>query len=131
MLCDWLVEVHRKFEMLPETLFLTINLTDRFLSTTQIKRSKLQLVGVTAMVIASKYEEIYPPVINDFVYFTDNAYKREEILQMEERMLHTLQYGIQTVSPYRFLERFFTLKNASQTEQNVALFMLEGCLIQY
>lgn len=41
MLCDWLVEVHRKFEMLPETLFLTINLTDRFLSTTQIRRSKL------------------------------------------------------------------------------------------
>lgn len=83
------------------------------------------------MVIASKYEEIYPPVVNDFVYFTDNAYTREEILQMEERMLKTLQFGVQTVSPYRFLERFFTLKNASQTERNVAQFMLEGCLIQY
>lgn len=113
MLIDWIVEVHRKFNMLPETLFLTVNLIDRFLSTTQIKRSDLQLVGVTAMVIASKYEEIYPPVVNDFVYFTDNAYTRERVLEMEEKMLMTLQFGIHTVSPYRFFERFVTLKNAN------------------
>ena len=94
MLCDWLVEVHRKLDMLPETLFLSINLTDRYLSTTEIRRSKLQLVGVTAMVIASKYEEIYPPVVNDFVYFTDNAYTRDEILMMEKSILETLHFGV-------------------------------------
>ena len=113
-LIDWLVEVHKKFNMLPETLYLTINLTDRFLSQVQIRREKLQLIGVTAMVIASKYEEIYPPVVDDFVYFTDNAYTRDDILRMEERILKTLNFGIQTVSPYRFLERFVTLKNSSQ-----------------
>ena len=83
ILTDWLIEVHLKFKLLPETLYLTVNLIDRFLSTTQIMRNKLQLVGVTAMLIASKYEEIYPPIVNDFVYITDNAYTREEILQME------------------------------------------------
>ncbi len=90
ILCDWLIEVHLKFKLLPETLYLTVNLIDRFLSTTSIYRNKLQLVGVTAMLIASKYEEIYPPIVSDFVYITDNAYKREEILEMEEKMLKKL-----------------------------------------
>ena len=131
ILTDWLIEVHLKFKLLPETLFLTVNLIDRYLSTTSIYRNKLQLVGVTAMLIASKYEEIYPPIVTDFVYITDNAYTREEILKMEERMLIGLQFGIHYTSPCRFLERFLQLKSASETEKNVALFMLEGALIQY
>ena len=61
ILNDWLIEVHLKFGLLPETLFLTVNLIDRYLSTKSIYRNKLQLVGVTAMLIASKYEEIYVP----------------------------------------------------------------------
>lgn len=131
ILTDWLIEVHLKFKLLPETLFLTVNLIDRYLSTTSIYRNKLQLVGVTAMLIASKYEEIYPPIVSDFVYITDNAYTREEILKMEERMLTALQFGVHFTSPNRFLERFLSLKNASETEKNVAAFMLEGVLIQY
>jgi len=80
ILTDWLIEVHLKFKLLPETLYLTVNLIDQFLTTQNIYRNKLQLVGVTAMLIASKYEEIYPPIVSDFVYITDNAYTREEIL---------------------------------------------------
>ena len=58
------------------------------------------------MLIAAKYEEIYPPIVSDFVYITDNAYTRQEILTMEERILMALQFGIHFTSPYRFLERF-------------------------
>ena len=76
---DWIIEVHLKFKLLPETLFLTISLIDRYLERVQIKRNNLQLVGVTAMLIASKYEEIYAPEVRDFVYITDNAYTKEEI----------------------------------------------------
>jgi len=79
ILVDWIIEVHLKFKLLPETLFLTINLIDRYLERVQIKRNNLQLVGVTAMLIASKYEEIYAPEVRDFVYITDNAYTKEEI----------------------------------------------------
>ena len=81
------------------------------------------------MLIASKYEEIYPPIVSDFVYITDNAYKREEILEMEEKMLKKLQFSIHFTSPYRFLQRFLSLKPASEMEKNFALFMLEGSLI--
>ena len=87
ILIDWLVEVHLKFKLVPESLYLTINLIDRFLEREQVNRQKLQLVGVTAMLIACKYEEIYPPIIKDFVYITDNAYTKEEILEMERKML--------------------------------------------
>ena len=55
ILIDWLVEVHLKFKLMVETLYLTVNLIDRFLEKEAITRNKLQLVGVTAMSIASKY----------------------------------------------------------------------------
>ena len=77
ILVDWLVEVHLKFKLMPETLYLTVNIIDRFLEVRSVMRSKLQLVGVTAMLLASKYEEIYAPEVRDFVYITDRAYTRE------------------------------------------------------
>ena len=61
ILVDWLIEVHYKFKLNAETLFITISIIDRYLSVEQVKRQYLQLVGVTAMLIASKYEDIYPP----------------------------------------------------------------------
>jgi cyclin B len=67
LLLAWLVEVHIKFKLLPETLFITVNLIDRFTERVVVKRDEYQLVGVTAMLIASKYEEIHPPVVADFV----------------------------------------------------------------
>lgn len=80
ILVDWIIEVHLKFKLLPETLFVTVSLIDRFLEKQVVSRTKLQLVGVTAMLIASKYEEIYAPEVRDFVFITDNAYSRSEIL---------------------------------------------------
>ena len=61
ILVDWLVEVHLKFKLMPETLFLTHNLIDRFLEKKAVSRKNLQLVGVTAMLMASKYERFGLP----------------------------------------------------------------------
>ena len=79
ILVDWLVEVHLKFKLVPETLYLTVNLIDRYLERREVTRPKLQLVGVTALLIASKYEEIYPPELRDLVYICDRAYTRNEV----------------------------------------------------
>ena len=94
ILIDWLVEVHLKFKLVPESLYLTVNIIDRYLEREQVNRSKLQLVGVTAMLIACKYEEIYPPIVKDFVFITDNAYNKEEILRMERKMLSCLDFDV-------------------------------------
>lgn len=96
ILVDWLIDVHLKFKLLNETLFLTINIIDRFLSTKQtVQRSKLQLLGVSSLLISTKYEEIYPPTVKDLVYITDNAYTKDEILQMESNILVALDFTIQ------------------------------------
>ena len=79
ILIDWLVEVHLKFKLVPETLYLTTNLIDRYLERQEGSRPKLQLVGVTSLLIASKYEEIYPPELRDLVYICDRAYTRSEV----------------------------------------------------
>lgn len=79
ILVDWLVEVHLKFKLVPETLYLTINLIDRYLTKREVSRPKLQLVGVSSLLIASKYEEIYPPELRDLVYICDRAYSKDEV----------------------------------------------------
>ena len=77
ILVDWLATVHLKFKLSPETLFIAINLLDRYLTLNQVERKELQLVGVCCMLVASKYEEIYPPEIKDFAYITDKAYSSQ------------------------------------------------------
>ena len=104
ILIDWLVEVHLKFKLLPETLFLTINFIDRYLQNNQTPRDKLQLIAVSSLLIACKYEEIYPPEISSFVYITDNAYKKEDILNYEIKILGDLEYDLTYPTPLRFLE---------------------------
>ena len=76
ILIDWLVEVHMKFRLVPETLYLCVNIIDRYCSIQEVRRSQLQLVGVTALFLACKYEEIYPPEVRDCVcllYTSDAA----------------------------------------------------------
>ena len=68
ILVDWLINVHAKFKLLPETLFITINLVDRYLSKIQIEKKEIQLAGLAALLIATKYEEIYPPTVKDLLF---------------------------------------------------------------
>jgi hypothetical protein len=71
VLVDWIINVHMKFKLLPETLFITVNLIDRFLSKYSIDRAQVQLLGVASLLIATKYEEIYPPSLKDLIYITE------------------------------------------------------------
>eukprot|EP01155_Anaeramoeba_flamelloides_P049565 Anaeramoba_flamelloidesc41615_g3_i1.p1 GENE.c41615_g3_i1~~c41615_g3_i1.p1 ORF type:complete len:259 (+),score=47.37 c41615_g3_i1:742-1518(+) len=106
VLFDWFSEVHLKFKLKTEVLYLTCKIMDKFLSKKNVPVSKLQLAGITAMLIASKYEEIYPPEVDDFVYITSNSYTREEILKMESLMLNVLHFRVTFASPYFFIQRY-------------------------
>ena len=131
ILIDWLVEVHLKFKLMPETLFLTHNLIDRFLAKQVVTRKNLQLVGVTAMLLASKYEEIWAPEVRDFVYISDKAYTREQILSMEKDMLNQLGFHLTVPTPYQFMSRFFKAANADKQFQLLASFIVESSLPDY
>lgn len=76
ILISWLIEVHLKFNLLPETLYIAVNLIDRYSEKQKVSRSHYQLLGITALLIACKYEEIIVPPLNNFIEMTDNAYDR-------------------------------------------------------
>ena len=79
ILVDWLVEVGQEYRLTSDTLFLSVALADRFLSLVDVRRNRLQLVGITCMLVAAKYEEIYAPQVEEFCYITDNTYTREQV----------------------------------------------------
>ena len=128
-----------------ETLFLTINIVDKFLERQVVVRKKLQLVGVTAMLLACKYEEVSVPIVDDFILISDNAYTRKEVLDMviflsflfrsklapshalltvlnvhmslqEKLLLNTLQFNMSVPTPYVFMRRFL---KAAQSDKKV------------
>ncbi|XP_042507385.1 G2/mitotic-specific cyclin-2-like isoform X2 [Macadamia integrifolia] len=130
ILIDWLIEVHYKFELMDETLFLTINLIDRFLAQQAVVRKKLQLVGVTAMLLACKYEEVSVPVVEDLILISDKAYTRKEVLDMERLMVNTLQFNMSVPTPYAFMRRFLKAAQSDRKLELLSFFIIELCLVE-
>jgi len=92
-LIEWIIDVHRKFRLMPETLHVTVSIIDRYLATTEIKKAQLHLLGVTALLIATKYEEIYPPELKDLLSVSENKFTKAEVLTMETTVLTTLDFN--------------------------------------
>lgn len=134
VLIDWLVQVHSRFQLLQETLYLTVAILDRFLQVGSacpfraasdsnrlllvlqvqpVSRRKLQLVGVTAMLVACKYEEMYAPEVGDFAYITDNAFTKSQILEMEQVVLRSLHFQLGRPLSLHFLRRASKVANVS------------------
>ena len=107
MLIDWLVDVSIEYKLENETVFLAVSYIDRFLSSYTISLSDFQLLGTAALFVASKYEEIYPPNINEFIYITDDAYTKTQMLCMEQLLLKSLKFDISVPTPVYFLKKFF------------------------
>ncbi|CAL9022480.1 unnamed protein product [Prunus brigantina] len=105
ILVDWLVEVAEEYQLVTDTLFLTVSYIDRYLSSYAISRNKLQLLGVACMLVASKYEEICPPRVEDFCYITDNTYIMEEVLEMERDVLKFLNFDTGPPTTKNFLRQ--------------------------
>ncbi|OMJ92053.1 hypothetical protein SteCoe_5257 [Stentor coeruleus] len=128
-LIDWLVNIHAKFKLYQETLYITVNLIDRYLSKRMVTKKQLQLVGVTAMFIASKYEEIYPPNARDFLMTTDQAYSKQHLLKMEVDMLKVINFHITFPTAWRFMEKYPELFHNGAGI--LAEYLLELGLIEY
>ena len=113
-LVDWIAELHNKLKLMPETLYVTVGIIDRYLSLVNtVSKSELQILGVTALNIASKYEEIYTPDLKNLLRIGNLADARESVLKMETLVLTCLQFDITFPSVYRFIERFARLAQFS------------------
>ncbi|XWS65294.1 hypothetical protein CRYUN_Cryun05aG0080800 [Craigia yunnanensis] len=131
ILIDWLIDVHQKFELSPEALYLTINLIDRFLSVKIVPRRELQLLGMSAMLIATKYEEIWPPEVNDLVCIADRAYTHEQILIMEKTILGRLEWTLTVPTPFVFLARFIKASIPDEKVRILLPFLVNRVLFLY
>jgi hypothetical protein len=130
--------MHLKFKLMPETLFLTTNLIDWYLCVQSVSRKNLLLVGMIAMLLIAKYEEIWAPEVNDFVHMSNNTYLREEVLTMEKNMLNTLKFNLTVPTPYVFIVQLLKASACDKQEKTmmpqvkmVAWFLVELCLAEY
>ncbi|OAG17932.1 hypothetical protein CC77DRAFT_1011160 [Alternaria alternata] len=125
VLMDWLVQVHNRFTLLPETLFLAVNYVDRFLSCKVVSLGKLQLVGATALFVAAKYEEINCPSVQEIVYMVDGAYTADEVLKAERFMLSMLQFELGWPGPMSFLRRISKADDYDLETRTLSKYFLE------
>lgn len=125
VLIDWLIQVHLKFHLLQETMYLCVQIIDAYLMAVDVPKMQLQLVGVTAMFVASKYEEMYVPAIDDFVYMTDNTYTKAEIRTMEISILKQLDFMFCKPFPLHFLRRFSKAGQADPKQHTLAKYFME------
>jgi len=129
ILINWLVEVHMKWRLTPETLFLTVSIVDRYLSVRQITKKKLQCLGATALFIAAKYEEIRPPKLPEFVYICDGAASSKEITSMECSVLVALDFQIAVPTPVHFLDRLQRANCCDVMHRSLAQYAVELSLL--
>mmetsp|Transcript_107560 Transcript_107560/g.185458 ORF Transcript_107560/g.185458 Transcript_107560/m.185458 type:complete len:286 (-) Transcript_107560:1403-2260(-) len=131
ILVDWLNEVTEEFSLKIETLCLSVNYVDRYLSRVHVQRNRLQLVGVTCMLIASKTEEIMPPSVDDFVYITDNTYGRDEVLKMELAILIKLEFCLTATTPRDFVGIYLHVAQADRLVCMLTDYLVELTLQDY
>lgn len=132
ILIDWINEVHYQFKLEIDTYHMTVSIIDRYLQlVTDTPKKELQLVGVTAMFIASKYEELFPPEISDFAYITDDTYKKKQILEMERQIVRVLDFHLGKPLPTHFLRRFSKAAKAADKNHLVAKYLIELASIDY
>lgn len=129
VLMDWVIQVHTRFGLLPETLFLTVNYIDRFLTAKIVSLGKLQLVGATALFLAAKYEEINCPSVQEIAYMVDHGYTVEEILKAERFMLSMLNFEMGWPGPMSFLRRISKADDYDLESRTLAKYLLEVAIM--
>ncbi|KAK2848829.1 hypothetical protein Q5P01_008663 [Channa striata] len=129
ILVDWLVEVGEEYKLQNETLYLAVNYIDRFLSSMSVLRGKLQLVGTAAMLLASKFEEIYPPEVAEFVYITDDTYTKKQLLRMEHLVLKVLSFDLAAPTINQFLTQYFLNHSVNKQVESLAMYLGELSLV--
>ena len=129
ILVDWIIDVHGKFGFTDETLYMTVLIIDRYSSIKKITRNEYQNLGISALMISCKHEEINVPKVEDFIYITDNAYNKEEVFTMEQNILNGLNYDLLYPSPIKFFEYLSLKFNFDKKQFYFGKYLMETFLL--
>lgn len=115
MLLDWLNEVCQVYNLHRATYYLALDLFDRYLScTTNIAKSRMQLVGITCLFVAAKIEEIFPPRLERFSFVCDGACSEANILAQEMLLVQELGWHLSPMTPHSWLIMFLQIYSNNQ-----------------
>lgn len=131
LLMDWLVEIHSKLRLLPETLYLAGNIVDRFMTLRVVNLDKIQLVGVTALLLAAKYEEVFPPTITHFAYTTGGNFNEIDIRMAEKFVLQVLDFELSYPNPLNFLRRISKADDYDIQSRSFGKYFLEISVVDH
>lgn len=131
VLIDWLIDVHLKFKLTDQSLYIAVDIIDRYLAVAYTKKEYLQLLGIASLFIACKYEEVQAPELNDFVFISDNTYTVIDILSMENHILQVLDYSITVPSIFQFFEMLCLNFCLLEREYHFGKYLLELFLLDY
>ncbi|ETN24206.1 hypothetical protein PPTG_00632 [Phytophthora nicotianae INRA-310] len=131
ILVDWLVEVGEEYELDSQTFHKAVNLVDRCLKKIKINRKQFQLLGCACMMIAAKFEEVYGPNVEEFVYISDQTYTADEMLNMEVQVLNALQYRVASTTCYGFMHRYMNAGCTTDKQRSLVLYLCDFALLFY
>ncbi|POM75910.1 Cyclin-like protein [Phytophthora palmivora] len=131
ILVDWLVEVGEEYELDSQTFHKAVNLVDRCLKKIKINRKQFQLLGCACMMIAAKFEEVYGPNVEEFVYISDQTYTAEEMLDMEVQVLNALEYRVASTTCYGFMHRYMNAGCAKDKQRSLVSYLCDFALLFY
>ena len=130
IIVNWIIDVHDRFKLLPDTLFLSIIIFDRYMSIiNNIDKNKLQLIGVTSLLIACKYEEIFSPEMRDFICILDREYEKEDLMEEENNILKILKFEVIYPSSLRYYEILRIEFGIEEKYYKYGNYLLELCLL--
>lgn len=133
VLVDWLLEIHYKYRMLPQTLYLCVSLLDRFLvKRPQTRRRQVQVVGTCCLLLASKFEEVEAaPTISDLVAVMGEAGSVEEVRETENQVALTLDFSLVVPTPFQFLILFASAADVDHDTDEffLSMFFLDCTLL--
>ncbi|CAK1553939.1 unnamed protein product [Leptosia nina] len=131
-LIDWLVKLQCEFSLLLEALHLAVGIIDRYLQVApNVPKNRLQLIGVTAIFIACKYEETYAVHVTELVQVTDRAYTKNEILTCEKEIMRKLDFSLARPIPLTFIRRFIKVAHCTRKNDYLAKYFVDLCLLAY
>ncbi|KAK8946943.1 putative cyclin-B3-1 [Platanthera zijinensis] len=130
ILVNWLIEVHHKYKLMEESLFLMIELLDRLLSAVNIKKNELQLFGLTTLLLASKYEDYWHPKVSELISLLVDQFTKDEMLGMEIFILKKLQFRLNVPTSYVFMLRFLRAAQSDKKLEDLSFYLIELCLVE-
>ncbi|KAK9032581.1 hypothetical protein V6N11_056841 [Hibiscus sabdariffa] len=124
ILINWLIESYTLL-ILVALHFITL------MTEVQIKKNEIQLVGLTTLLLASKYEDFWHPRVKDLISISAEAYTSEQVLKMEKLVLKSLKFRLNAPTPYVFMLRFIKAAQSDTKFEHLAFYLIELCLVEY